>query len=247
MLEVAVIQVVHPNLSTNYMSEKQVIKWKVKRCPSGPPPLPLIWVLISPGVQGPQGLCSEVYKVSRKKTKNKTKKTHPWCQLTNKISVIQPVISALTDFLVYEAVEQEIMLNMTGRPSNSPALITHAWFFFTAFQLSNICLKIEKQAIETSRETIWPEQRRKTDLFCKSSILAPFWGFLSVWWDKSSMHNWASSKIWKRHSAARLATTVDTKRVYQVGKNLSLILYLHLHKVFIWIFVPFRNQNDLLL
>lgn len=154
-------------------------------------------------------------------------KKHPWCQLTNKISVIQPVISALTDFLFYEAVEQEIMLNMAGWPNLSvwqaihqlPSTHYSCLIFFTAFQLSNIWLKTEKQANKTSRETIWPEQRRKTDLFCKSSILAPFGGFLSVWWDKSSMHNWASSKIWKRYSAAHLATTMDTKRVYQVEKK----------------------------
>lgn len=171
MFEVAVIQVVHPNLSTNYMSEKQVIKWKVKRCPSGPPPLPLIWVLISPGVQGPQGLCSEVYKVSRKKTKNKTKKTHPWCQLTNKISVIQPVISALTDFLVYEAVEQEIMLNMTGRPSNSPALITHAWFFSLPFSSPTFVLKLKNRPSRQAEKQSDLSRGEKQTCFAK----AVFW------------------------------------------------------------------------
>lgn len=52
-------------------------------------------------------------------------------------------------------------------------------------QLSYTWLKNENSPSRRRRgETILPEERRKTDLFCKSSDLALFLGCFGAWWDK---------------------------------------------------------------
>lgn len=75
-----------------------------------------------------------------------------------------------------------------------------------------------KKADHRSKRIKQPDLKRgeKQTRYAKAAFLGGF----CVWLDKSNMRSRASSKIWKRYSAALLATTRLAERFYWAGKNI---------------------------